>query len=172
MWKYFKKLIYPVEEEKKDHTWISGVLFFRDEGKAVIDRAFIITENIKNYVFYCDLRNFTIINGDLFYLYPTHMKKISFDHVYLHLKIGKSPYPLPLDNPSYWYHFFNSPNNKVFQSLTLNKDMIRIIQEDYQKDSQNKIDISDIDHPFFLKRQAYDKNSVLFTGLKTCFFSF
>jgi len=160
LFKYVKNWVY--EEEKVGYNWIGGLIFFIDDGKMVLDRGFIITGDIDEYSFYANFRNFTLINNDLHYLYPDSIKKIT--KVYFHLKVGNSPYPISLNNPTYWNYFFSSPNNKIYNSLTLDEKKIKIINnsENFEKKCKIK-SIMDIHCPLFDKRQTYNSTCVLFS---------
>jgi len=156
---YLKKFF--SSEEKEEYSWVSGLIFFQDEGKMVLDKGFIITGDVEKYPYYCQFKNFNIINGDVYYLYYNCMKKINYEKVFLHLKIGKSPFPVEKNNLTYWHLFFNSPNNRIYKSIELKKEKIKLFEF---PEENSKKDL--FDNPLFIKKQVYDKNSVLFSGLK------
>jgi hypothetical protein len=167
--KYVKSLVY--EEEIVGYKWVSGLICFVDDGKMVLDRGFIITGNISPdyFAFYANFRNFTLINDDLHYMYPDSIKKINPDKVYLHVKFGSSPYSIPLTNPTYWNLYFNTPNNKLYKSLTITPERIKIIEN--TNDINYKIKkVSEITCPLFDKRQVYNETSILFSGINTDIF--
>lgn len=159
MIKYLKSFIY--ENKKENYTWISGLIIFKDDKKFVLDKGFIITNDISNYSFYCQFNNFVIINSELHYSYPEGFKKINPKDVYLHIRIGNSPFSPTLDNLSYWNLYFTSPNNKVYKSIQINPNKIKIINEI----DKNKLDIKDVKNPFFFNKEIYNDNSVLFSFL-------
>jgi hypothetical protein len=171
MIKYLKSFIY--ENKKENYTWISGLIIFKDNNKFVLDKGFIITNDISNYSFYCQFNNFTIINGELHYAYPEGFKKINPKDVYLHIRIGNSPFSPTLDNLSYWNLYFTSPNNKVYKSIQINPNKIKIIGGNHQNDKndrndkndKNKLDIKDVKNPFFYSKEIYNDSSVLFSSL-------
>lgn len=146
-------------EEQNENYWISGLILFKYENRLILDRGFIVVGNLNNYSFYCQFKNFTIINGELYY---NCIKKIKFENVFLHLKIGETPYNVETNNKTYWNLFFNSPSNKLFKSIILEDSKIKVFNFDKTK----KININDVNNPLFLKKQVYDKNCVLFTGIK------
>jgi len=158
----YLKSFFKSEEKKEEYNWISGLILFSDEDKMKVDRGFIITGDISNYPFYCQFKNFTTVNGDLYYIYPNCMKKINPDKIYLHLRIGTSPYPVESENKKYWHLFFTSPQNKIYKSIELEDYKIKI----HDFPNIGKINIENIKNPLFLKRQIYDKNSILFSSLK------
>jgi len=160
---YIKKFF--TYEEVKENTWISGLIFFQDEGKMVLDRGFVIIGDIRSYPFYCQFKNFTMINGDFYYLYPNCMKKINPEKVFLHLRFGKSPFPIEKNNLTYWHLFFTNPNNKIYKSIELKKEKIKLFEF-----LETGFECESINNPLFLKKQSYDKNSILFSGLKMCDF--
>ena len=86
------------------------------------------------------------------------MKKINPDKVYLHVRVGSSPFPIERENLTYWHLFFTSPN--IYKNLKLTKDKIRLLE--FNDKNKNII----LEHPFFLKKQKYNNESVLFSGLK------
>lgn len=165
--KYVKSLVY--EDEKAEYKWIGGLIFFMDDGKMVLDRGFVITGDVDEYAFYTNFRNFTLINNDLHYMYPDSIKKIN--KIYLHLKYGTSPYPVPLNNPTYWNLFFSSPNNKIYKSMSLDEKRIKIMENNTENATYNtthnaksKIkSVNDIICPLFDKRQIYNPTCVLFS---------
>ena len=144
MLKYLKSFIY--ENKSLEYTWISGLILFSDDDKLVLDKGFIITGEITNYPFYCQFNNFTMINGELHYAYPQGFKKIDAKKVYLHLRIGKSPFEIPLDNISYWNLYFTSPKNNLCKIVDKNK--IKVIKFD----KTENLNIKDIKHPFFYNK--------------------
>ena len=163
MLKYIKSFIY--EKNKEEHMWISGLIMFVDDNKMILDRGFI-TENISDYSFYCQFNNFTLINGELHYMFPDSFKKIDSNKVYLHLRIGKSPFEIPIENPTYWNLFFTNPNNKIYKNIELVKNKIKIQGLQNPQQSNNKeIKIQDLRNPLFLNKQIYDESSVLFSFL-------
>jgi len=159
MIKYLKSFMY--ENKKQEHTWISGLILFSDDEKIILDKGFIITEEISNYPFYCQFNNFTVINGELHYAYPEGFKKIDSKKVYLHLRICNSPFEPAIDNLSYWNLYFTSPNNKIYKSFEINPNKIKII---YGCKTEN-LNIRQVKNPFFYKKEIYNDNSVLFSSL-------
>lgn len=160
MLNYLKSFIY--ENKKEENVWISGLIMFSDNQKLILDKGFVITGEISNYSFYCQFNNFTVINGELHYIYPNGLKKIDPKKVYLHLRIGKSPFEITVDNLMYWNLYFTSPNNKIFKAIDLDVNKIKIIQSEKNEILSTK----NIKHPFFNNKQVYDDNSVLFSYYK------
>ena len=150
------------ENKKEEYTWISCLILFSDNKKLILDKGFVITGEIADYPFYCQFNNFTIINGELHYIYPEGFKKIDPKKVYLHLRFGNSPYEIIVDNLMYWNLYFTNPNNKIFKSFDLDVSKIKIIQNE----KNETLNIKDIKHPFFCNKQIYDNNSVLFSHIK------
>ena len=176
--KYVKSFVYESEDENVGYKWLSGLIFFIDEGKFVFDRGFIITGkgvSIDEYAFYANFRNFTLINDDLHYLYGDCIKKIVPNKVYMHIKLGSSAYSVPLDNLTYWNLFFSSPNNKIFNSLTIVPEKIKIVELGdnitVNGNKRGKIkNIEDIVCPLFNKRQVYNSTCVLFSDVNSDIF--
>ena len=156
---YIKKFF--STDEKEEYSWISGLILFQDEKKMILDRGFIITGDLENYPYYCQFKNFNIINGELYYLYPNCMKKINPEKVFLHLRIGKSPFPIEKDNLTYWHLFFTSPNNRVYKSIDIIKEKIKLHEFPEKKTKKDLFE-----NPLFIKKQVYENGSVLFSNLK------
>lgn len=156
---YIKKFF--TSEEKPEYSWVAGLILFQDDGKMVLDRGFVVTGDADNYPFYCQFKNFNIINGELYYLYHNCMKKVNPEKVYLHLKYCKSPHPAEKKNLTFWYLFFNSPSNRIFKSIELKQEKIKLIEF---PEAKSKKDI--FYNPLFLKKQVYDNNCVLFSSIK------
>lgn len=156
---YIKKFF--SQDDKEEYSWVSCLIFFQDEGKNVLDRAFIIIGDVENYPYYCQFKNFNIINGDLYYLYPNCMKKINHEKVFLHVRFGKSPFPIEKNNLTYWHLFFTNPNNRIYKSIELKKEKIKLFEF---PETKSRKDFSE--NPLFMKKNVYDKNSILFSGLK------
>tara|TARA_R110001599_G_scaffold91574_1_gene240564 strand:- start:2953 stop:3456 length:504 start_codon:yes stop_codon:yes gene_type:complete len=154
---------YFAAEKKDEYRWISGLILFLDGKEMIVDRGFIITGDVNYYSFYCQFKNFTHINGELYYMYPTCMKKINPEKVHLHLRYGTSPYPVEKENLAYWNLFFTAPNNKIYTNIKLDPAKIKVF--DFEK-VETKFNIQDVNVPLFETRQAYNTNSVLFTSLK------
>ena len=89
MLKYIKSFAFTPEPE---YCWIGGVICFVDDGKMVFDRGFVIVGKVSPdfYSYYCNFRNFTVVNGELHYHYPDKLKRIDPKKVYLHIRIGKN----------------------------------------------------------------------------------
>ena len=157
MLKYLKSLVY--ENKPVEYNWVSGLIIFSDENKLVLDKGFIILGEVTNYSFYCQFNNFTMINGELHYAYAEGFKKIDARKVYLHLRFGKSPFEISLNNLSYWNLYFTNPKNKLYSCIDKNK--IKIIKSD----KTETLNIKDVKHPFFYNKQIYNNTSVLFSSL-------
>jgi len=175
---YAKSFLY---EEKNENIWTSILILFVDEGKVKLDEGFILNDVFSSnyYSFFCNFKNFTVINNELYYKYSDCIKKIDPKKVYLHIYIGKSKNSLSTNKIDSWNLYFSSLNNKLYkeikEELTLEK--INIIKRRInEKDKIGKIEkkiktpkITEIENPLFLEKQNYNENSVFFSNINIDF---
>lgn len=165
-----------VSSKPADNTsnkWLSGLIIFKDDGKLVVDTGFIIIGDpmINEMGFFCNFRNFILINGELHYAYPQHIKKIDPNSVFLHVKISKHSTVIPKINPVYFNFYFSSPRDKIYEKLiesgSLKAEKIKIIDRSSRvigkKSLIEKIDL--LQCPIFSNKDMYSEDSAIFSGL-------
>ncbi len=166
MMKYVKSLVY---EKETVYNWTAGLLCFVDDGKMVLDSGFIITgqTSLDYYGFFMNYRNFTLINGDLHYIYPDHMKRINSEKVYFHLRFGHSPTPIDISHLTHWHLYATSPNNKFFRSIEFDEKRIKTFHEGGVGEplSGEKSKLPLIKNPMFHDKHIYNSHSVMFSSL-------
>ena len=168
MIKYVKSFVY---ENVPVYNWMSVLLCFVDDDKVVMDRGLIIIGDVPAdyYSHYLHYKNFTIVNGELHYMYPDRIKKINPEKVYLHIRVGSSPSPVQVSHLHHWHLYTTSPNNRFFKSIDFNVERVKVFNEGIKADGFRGVKISDVRNPLFYGRNTYNENCVMFSGINIRF---
>lgn len=166
MIKYVKSFVY---ENVPTYNWMSVLLCFVDDDKVIMDRGLIILGDVPAdfYAHYLHYKNFTILNGELHYMYPDRIKKINPEKVYLHIRVGVSPSPIQVSHLHHWHLYVTSPNNVFFKSIAFNVDRVKVFNEGFKEGG--KIKVKDIKNPLFFSKNMYNDSCVMFSGINTRF---
>ena len=167
MIKYAKSLLY---ESTPVYNWMSVLLCFVDDDKVVMDKGLIILGDVPAdfYAHYLHYKNFTIVNGELHYMYPDRIKKINPDKVYLHVRVGTSPSVVQVSHLNHWHLYTTSPNNRFFKSIEFNVGRVKVFNEGF-REGVAKVKLGEVKNPLFLTRQSYNENCVMFSGINIRF---
>ena len=168
MIKYVKSFVY---ETTPTYNWMAVLLCFVDDGKVVMDKGVIILGDVPAdfYAHYMHYKNFTIVNGELHYMYPDRIKKINPEKVYLHVRIGTSPSAVQVSHLHHWHLYTTSPNNRFFKSIEFDVGRVKVFNEGFKAEGFRGVKLSDVKNPLFLTRSVYNENCVMFSGINVRF---
>ena len=145
------------------YSWVSVLIIFTDNGNLVLDKGYVFLGDLPiHYLGYCcNFTNFSIISGNLYYLYQNGVaKQIDPAKVYLHVKISQVPFEITRENLNYWNLFFSSINNKMYKAISpyLDDNHIKMIDFTGKFSHKKRLKSSNIFHPLFSEKQTYGIN--------------
>jgi hypothetical protein len=176
MIKYIKSFVV-TEENKIEYPWTSILILFGDGGKLHLDKGYVIKGLLEphEYAYYCQFNDFMFLNGKLLYSKNNFMKEISSNKVYLHIRTGSTPFPIPEDHLESFHLHFPSQNNKIYKLLNnqIDPKKIHLISSDHDEsyntssNSRNKKRLKgqaqNLFHPFFQLKEIYHPDAVIFS---------
>jgi len=181
MIKYLKSFVV-TEENRIEYPWTSILLLFGDEGKLQLVKDYIIKGILEphEYAYYCQFNNFVIINNKLSYLYSDKIKHINSEKVYLHIRTGSTPFPVPEDHLESYHLYFPSASNKIYKLLNnqIDPEKIKVVthnDESYNISSSSrnkkrmKSQAQNLFHPFFQRKEIYHPDAVIFSHFDSYF---